>query len=49
MNAMWLAAALAASTPPMPTVSGPVTAPGVMYPNPPVSIVPTAPKVEDFP
>ncbi len=32
----------------MPTVSGPVTSPGVMYPNPAISIVPTAVKVEDF-
>lgn len=48
MNAMLLAAALAATTP-MPTVSGPVTSPGAMYPNPAISIVPTAVKVEDFP
>jgi Alpha/beta hydrolase domain len=48
MNALLLAAAIAA-TAPMPTVSGPVTSPGAMYPNPPISIVPTATKVEDFP
>src|SRR5499427_1547302 len=47
MNAILLAAAIA-TTAPMPTVSGPVTSPGMMYPNPPVSIVPTAVKVEDF-
>jgi alpha/beta hydrolase family protein len=48
MNVLLLAAALV-STPPSPTVAGPITAPGLMYPNPPVSIVPTAVKVEDFP
>jgi alpha/beta hydrolase family protein len=48
MNALLLAAALV-STPPIPTVAGPITSPGAMYPNPPVSIVPTAAKVEDFP
>jgi hypothetical protein len=48
MNAFLLAAALV-STPPIPTVTGPITAPGLMYPNPPVSVVPTAVKVEDFP
>ena len=48
MNTLLLAAALV-STPPVPTVTGPITSPGVMYPNPPVSIVPTAVKVEDFP
>jgi hypothetical protein len=39
----------AAAVPAVPTVSGPVTAPGIMYPNPPVSVVATAAKVEDFP
>ncbi len=34
MNAILLLAALAA-TPPVPTVVGPVTTPGMMYPNPP--------------
>lgn len=48
MNALLIAAALAATVP-MPTVTGPVTAPGSMYPSPPISIVPTAVKVEDFP
>jgi hypothetical protein len=38
-----------AATPAVPTISPVVTAPGMMYPNPAVSIVPTAPKVEDFP
>jgi hypothetical protein len=38
-----------AATPPVPTISGPIGGPGLMYPNPPVSIVPTAAKVEDFP
>jgi hypothetical protein len=48
MNTILLLAALAA-TPPVPTVVGPVTMPGMMYPNPAVSIVPAAAKVEDFP
>jgi len=48
MNAILFAAALAVTTP-MPTVSGPIASPGMMYPNPPISIVPTAVKVEDFP
>ena len=38
-----------AATPPVPTISPLVSAPGMMYPNPAVSVVPTAPKVEDFP
>jgi enterochelin esterase-like enzyme len=38
-----------AAVPPVPTIWGPVAGPGLMYPNPPVSIVPTAVKVEDFP
>ena len=38
-----------AAVPPVPTISGPITGPGLMYPNPPVSIVPAAVKVEDFP
>jgi hypothetical protein len=37
------------AVPPVPTISAPITGPGLMYPNPPVSIVPTAVKVEDFP
>jgi len=48
MNTILLLAALAA-TPPVPAVSGPVTMPGLMYPNPPVSVVPAAVTVEDFP
>jgi len=44
-----LLAAVLASTPPIPTVAGPIATPGVMYPNPSVSIVPAAVKVEDFP
>jgi len=48
MNVLLMIAALM-STPQVPTVTGPVTAPGVTYPSPPVSIVPTAVKVEDFP
>jgi hypothetical protein len=39
----------AASTPPVPTISPVVSAPGQMYPNPAISVVPTAVKVEDFP
>ena len=39
----------AATVPAVPTVSGPIAGPGLMYPNPPVSIVPGAVKVEDFP
>ena len=38
-----------AATPPVPTISAAVTGPGLMYPNPAISIVPTAVKVEDFP
>jgi hypothetical protein len=38
-----------AAVPPVPSVSGPIAGPGLMYPNPPVSVVPTAVKVEDFP
>ena len=38
-----------AAVPPVPKVSGPVAGPGLMYPNPPVSAVATAVKVEDFP
>jgi hypothetical protein len=48
MNSLLLIGALAA-VPTIPTVSGPVTTPGMMYPNPPVSMVATAKKVEDFP
>ena len=38
-----------AAVPPVPKVSSPITGPGMMYPNPPVSAVATAVKVEDFP
>ena len=40
---------LRAAAPPVPRVSGPITGPGLMYPNPSVSVVATAVKVEDFP
>ena len=38
-----------AATPPVPAMSAPMTGPGPMYPNPAMSIVPTAVTVEDFP
>ena len=38
-----------AATPPVPHVLGRMTGPGPMYPNPAISVVPEAPKVEDFP
>jgi hypothetical protein len=38
-----------AATPPVPTITGPVSGPGRMYPDPPVSVVATAVKVDDFP
>jgi len=38
-----------AAVPRVPTISNPITGPGLMYPNPPVSVVATAVKVEDFP
>jgi hypothetical protein len=37
------------ATPPVPAISGPITGPGRMYPDPPVSVTPNAVKVEDFP
>jgi alpha/beta hydrolase family protein len=40
---------VAAATAPTPTVSGPVTGPGMMYPNPAISIVPGATTAESFP
>ncbi len=43
------AADLRAATPPVPTISGPITAPGRMYPDPAINVTPTAVKVEDFP
>ena len=39
----------AAAEAPVPTVRGPIAGPGQMYPNPPVNVVPSAKKVEDFP
>ena len=39
----------AAAVTPTPSVSGLVTGPGMMYPNPPISIVPGAVTVESFP
>ena len=38
-----------AAAPPVPTISAAISGPGLMYPNPAISIVPDAPKVEDFP
>jgi len=38
-----------AATPPVPAISTPIGGPGLMYPNPAISVVPSAPKVEDFP
>lgn len=38
-----------AAVPPVPAISAAVTGPGTMYPNPAVSVVPTAARVEDFP
>ena len=35
--------------PPVPQISGPITGPGRMYPDPAVSVTPNAVKVEDFP
>jgi len=40
---------LRAAVPPVPKISATVAGPGLMYPNPPVSAVETAAKVEDFP
>ena len=37
------------NAPPVPAISGPVTGPARMYPDPPVSVVPGAARVEDFP
>jgi hypothetical protein len=44
-----LAAPVGAATPPLPTVSAIVGAPGLMYPDPAVNVVPEAPQVESFP
>jgi len=38
-----------AAVPPVPAISAAVTSPGMMYPNPAVSVVPTAARVEEFP
>jgi hypothetical protein len=38
-----------AAVPPVPKISGVIAGPGLMYPNPPVSAIATAAKVEDFP
>jgi hypothetical protein len=43
------AGAALAQTPPVPTVSGPVSGPGMMYPNPAINVVPGAVAVDDFP
>src|SRR5262245_24528675 len=44
-----LAAPVAAATVSTPTISGPIAGPGMMYPNPAISIVPGATTVESFP
>jgi alpha/beta hydrolase family protein len=44
-----LAAPVAAATVPTPAISGPIAGPGMMYPNPAISIVPGATTVESFP
>ncbi|HEV8395815.1 MAG TPA: alpha/beta hydrolase domain-containing protein [Vicinamibacterales bacterium] len=41
--------ATASNVPPVPAISGPVSGPARMYPDPPVSVVPGSPQVEDFP
>jgi len=38
-----------AQTPDIPEISGPITGPDLMYPNPPVNVVADAAQVEDFP
>jgi hypothetical protein len=38
-----------AAVAPVPAISGPVTGPGLMYPNPPINATAGAVKVEDFP
>jgi hypothetical protein len=38
-----------AATPQVPAVSAPIAGPGLMYPDPAISVVATAVKVEDFP
>ena len=39
----------ASRVPPTPTLSGPVSGPATMYPDPAISVVPGSPQVEDFP
>jgi hypothetical protein len=46
---MCAASLVNAATPQVPAISGPIAGPGLMYPNPAISVVPDAPKVEDFP
>jgi catechol 2,3-dioxygenase-like lactoylglutathione lyase family enzyme len=48
-TAMQPGGASASTVPSVPTISGPVTGPARMYPDPAVSVVPTAPQVESFP
>jgi hypothetical protein len=38
-----------AATPPVPMISGPITAPGAMFPSPALNLTPGAVQVEDFP
>ena len=38
-----------AAVAPVPTLSGPITGPGAMYPDPPINVVAGAARVEDFP
>lgn len=38
-----------APVPAVPTIEGPITGPGMMYPNPPINAVAGASRVEDFP
>jgi len=44
-----IAHASGSTVPPVPTISGPITGPALMYPNPPISVVPGAISVESFP
>jgi hypothetical protein len=43
------AAAPATNVPPVPAISGAITGPAKMYPDPAVSVVPGSPQVEDYP
>jgi Alpha/beta hydrolase domain len=50
MAVLLLAVAVAgAQTPDIPEISGPITGPDLMYPNPPINVVTDAAQVEDFP